>query len=206
MTLEMMDSQGNLVAKLTDPTKKLGFYSPQDGFILHVNDLDPTSITADGWLEDVSKVQKYVMSDSEYARRENTYRKYKESKLAEDPDWTLEKEMAQRAGKDTLAPVRKVVDPEYLSAEAASIKVGSRCEVMLGARRGTVRFIGKINELAPGYWVGIEYDEPAGRHNGVVKGTRYFECPSNHGVFVRPDKIHVGDFPEVDFLDSDDEL
>eukprot|EP00892_Ulva_mutabilis_P007359 jgi/Ulvmu1/4996/UM021_0013.1 len=206
MMLELMDSQGNLIARLTDSTKKLGFYSPKDGFILHVNDLDPTSVTADGWLEDVSKVEKYVMSDSEYAKRENTYRKYKESKLAEDPDWTLEREMAQRAGKDAPAPGQKVTDPDHLSAEAALIAVGSRCQVLLGARRGTVRFVGKVKELAPGYWVGVEYDEPVGKHDGVVKGVRYFECPSNHGVVLRPDKIEVGDFPEIDLLGSDDEL
>lgn len=206
MVLELKDSQGTLIARLADPAKKLGFYSPEDGFILHVHDLDPTSVTADGWLEDVSKVEKYVMSDADYAKRENTYRKYKESKLAEDSTWTLEKEMARRAGKEAPVLPQKVEDPEYMSSEAAALAVGSRCQVKLGARRGTVKFVGKVSELALGYWVGVEYDEPAGRHDGVAKGTRYFQCSSNHGVFLRPDKIEVGDFPEIGFLDSEDEL
>ena len=30
---------------------------------------------ANGWLEDVTKVDKYVMSDEAYASRDNTYRK-----------------------------------------------------------------------------------------------------------------------------------
>lgn len=30
---------------------------------------------ANGWLEDVTKVDKYVMSDEAYAARDNTYRK-----------------------------------------------------------------------------------------------------------------------------------
>lgn len=41
---------------------------------IHVIDTDPTSLSAGGWLEDVSKVEKYVMSDEDYARRENSYR------------------------------------------------------------------------------------------------------------------------------------
>ena len=50
-------------------------------WVLHVADTNPNSLSARGWLEDTSKVQKYVMSDAEYDARENTYRKYKEAKL-----------------------------------------------------------------------------------------------------------------------------
>jgi tubulin-folding cofactor B len=38
------------------------------------------------------------MSEEDYASRDNTYRKYKEGKLREDPAWTLEKEMCMRRG------------------------------------------------------------------------------------------------------------
>lgn len=41
---------------------------------LHVEDLDPTSASRNGWLEDTSKVEKYVMSDEDYNRRDGTYR------------------------------------------------------------------------------------------------------------------------------------
>lgn len=49
--------------------------------MLHIVDTDPLSLSANGWLEDTSKVQKYEMSDQAYAERENTYRKFKEQRL-----------------------------------------------------------------------------------------------------------------------------
>ena len=63
---------------------------------LHVVDTDDASLGAQGWLEDVSKVEKYVMSDEDYAARDNTYRAFKAARLAADPTWTLEREMAAR--------------------------------------------------------------------------------------------------------------
>ena len=50
-------------------------------YILHIIDMDPTSVSADGWLEDVTKVKKYEMSDEAYSRREDTFRKFKEARL-----------------------------------------------------------------------------------------------------------------------------
>ncbi len=40
-----------------------------------------------------------------------------------------------------------------------------------------------------GDWVGVELDEDNGKNDGVVKGTRYFSCPQNRGLFARPDKL-----------------
>lgn len=45
-----------------------------------MEDTNPHSLSAHGWLEDTRKVAKYVMSDADYARRENTYRAYKEQR------------------------------------------------------------------------------------------------------------------------------
>lgn len=98
---------------------------------------------------------------------------------------------------------------EAFKAEADAIKVGDRCEVSPGAKRGEVMFSGTVEGLPLGHWIGVRFDEPVGKNDGTVKGARVFECLANHGGFVRPteEKIKVGDFPEIDeFAESDEEL
>lgn len=43
--LQLKDERGRLVAALDDEARKLGFYSPRDGWTLHIVDTDPTSLS-----------------------------------------------------------------------------------------------------------------------------------------------------------------
>lgn len=36
---------------------------------MHIVDLDPSSVTTGGWLEDTSLVEKYTISEEDYAKR-----------------------------------------------------------------------------------------------------------------------------------------
>lgn len=104
---------------------------------------------------------------------------------------------------------KAAADDDTGEQEAAALELGARCAVEPGERRGAVRFVGRVAELAAGYWVGVELDEPAGKNDGSVKGARYFECRPGYGVFVRPDKVAAGDFPPLDDfsdLGSGDEI
>jgi hypothetical protein len=47
------------------------------------------------------------------------------------------------------------------------LKVGDRCEVEPEDKRGVVKFVCLAESLAPGFWVGVQYDEPLGKHDGM---------------------------------------
>lgn len=187
MLLELYDDTGVKVCDLNDNLRLLGFFSPQDGYRLHIIDLDPASVTSGGWLEDTSLVEKYTISEEAYNNLDGTYRKFKEKLVSQNPS-LLE---------------NKITD-NYMEDLCTNIKVGDRCEVQPGGKRGVVKFVGRAETAAPGFWVGIQYDEPLGKHDGTVKGKRYFDCPPLHGVLIRPDKVKVGDYPERDPFEEDE--
>jgi len=55
-------------------------------------------------------------------------------------------------------------------------------------RTATVLFIGQTL-FATGEWIGVSFDEPIGKNDGSVQGTRYFQCQPSHGMFLRPSSI-----------------
>lgn len=118
----------------------------------------------------------------------------------------------QKLGRfDPNAPdiEQQKVNHSYREVEERHIKLEARCRMLPDSdhRRGTVRYIGGIPEIpGVGAWIGIELDEPTGKNDGSVKGKRYFECKANHGVFVRPERVEVGDFPVLDELADDEEF
>ncbi|KAJ7230648.1 tubulin-folding cofactor B [Mycena pura] len=175
-----------LVANLTDDTRPLGYYGLRDWHVLRVDDTNPsTSFT--GQLTDVTQVDKFELTDEAYAERTDTVLAYK-----------------QRNKVGRFAPSIDTAKP----ASKVNIDLGSRCEVESSepglSKRGTVRFVGPTS-FGKGIWVGIEYDEPMGRNDGSVNGDRYFSCRPNYGVFVRPEKVKVGDFP-VEEIDLEEEM
>lgn len=109
----------------------------------------------------------------------------------------LEMQKAEMAAAGMDVP-QEINDNSYAS-EAADINVNDRCMCNPGDRLGTVRYVGRIVMLKPGYWVGVEFDEPVGKSDGSVKGTRVFECAPMYAGFLRPDQVTVGDFPPEEF-------
>ena len=109
--------------------------------------IDPKKYSAAGREE----VKKYVMSDEDYNKRKNTYRAFKLQ--------TEQQHIDEFHNAET----------EYPASSVDGIRVGDRCEVSPGGRRGTVKWTGvlEMNSAAKGgYWVGIALDEPTGRNNG----------------------------------------
>jgi len=209
----LLKSEGKVICEMGDPHRKIGFYSVANGMEIHIQDKDPNSMARSGWLDNTNLVQKYQISEEDYNKRTNTVRRFKQEKLKEDPNW----KPPQLQGASTAAPRPAPEGPPPGAESVEGMKVGDRCEVSPGGRRGEVKFIGEVPfELTEkqkptlgGYWVGVQYDEPVGKNDGTFKGHRVFECPQGFGGFVRPKLVTVGDFPEIDLMDmdsSDDEL
>lgn len=174
--------------------KLIGEYNLVPYGRIHVKDTRPPGAQID--LYDTSKVEKYVMPQDEYENRQDSVLAWKKrNKLGRfDPH-----------ASDSL---------EHLSEEsrqlirAKNITVGARCKVVVGGieKLGTVRCIGLVPEIkvkVPNQtWLGVEYDEPVGKNDGSIQGKQYFEAKQNHGSFVKPEVVEIGDFPEESYDDE----
>ena len=70
-------------------------------------------------------------------------------------------------------------------------------------------FVGTIPSLpgpsgAP--WIGVALDEPFGKNDGSVNGERYFQCEKNRGVFVRAERVEIGDFAQLGLEEDDPDM
>ena len=88
------------------------------------------------------------------------------------------------------------------------IKSAARCILNPGnTRRGTIAYVGLVPELpGAGPWIGVKLDEPTGKNDGTIRGKRYFEASANQGVFVRADRVEVGDWGELGLEDNLEEI
>ncbi|EJU03774.1 hypothetical protein DACRYDRAFT_49590 [Dacryopinax primogenitus] len=184
---------GQQIRVLDDDSRPLGFYSPADFQTIQVVDLNPMGPA--GMYSDVSQVEKFELSDEQYAKRDESLLKFKQAN-----------KFGRFADEHQQASA-----PAASTASYPDIKVGARCEVESEEeglqKRGTVRFFGSTAfGKGTGLWVGVEYDEPMGKNDGSVQGHRYFTCPTNHGAFVRPERVTVGDFPPITLIDEDEEI
>lgn len=68
----------------------------------------------------------------------------------------------------------------------SKLYIGQQCRANDAV--GIIRFIGET-KFAPGPWIGLELSSAIGKNDGSIQGERYFACPRDHGVFVRPTKV-----------------
>ncbi|XP_016360875.1 CAP-Gly domain-containing linker protein 1 isoform X2 [Sinocyclocheilus anshuiensis] len=75
------------------------------------------------------------------------------------------------------------------------LKINDRV-LVAGSKAGAVRFLGET-EFAKGEWCGVELDEPLGKNDGAVAGTRYFQCQHKYGLFAPVHKVTRIGFPST---------
>lgn len=133
---------------------------------------------------------------------------------AKKSDSVLAWKKAQKLGRfDPNAPshLQAKIAVFAQEVEERGIAVGKRCRVGGDdTRRGEVKYVGEVKEIPGtiGAWIGVQLDEPVGKNDGSIGGTRYWGEPSElkRGVIVRPDRVEVGDFPVMDDLEDMEEI
>lgn len=108
-------------------------------------------------------------------------------------------------------PVLEIKQKIKQKQTVTGLTLHSRCRLLpatTDSRRGSVAFVGPVPGIpgTAGPWIGVVLDEPTGKNDGSVKGTRYFSCAQNCGVFVRPERVEVGDFPPLNLEEDMEEL
>jgi len=171
---------------MNDDYANLAHYEAQNEMIIHCIDEDPNSIVKE--LQDLSQVEKYVMSDQDYQKLPMNVKKFKKMLKINNPELFKKSEVKHKI----------VTDPDFQKELIENLEVGNRLEVTDGKFRGEIRYIGKVPDLGDGFFVGVALDEPWGDCNGCVNGIKYFESDDKYGVFKRPSDVSVGDFPELD--------
>ncbi|KAJ8945703.1 hypothetical protein NQ318_012422 [Aromia moschata] len=182
MQVEAYTNDNKFVCKLDNNDAMLGSYPLEDGMRLHVIDQFQIRNELDSGDE-----PKFELSEEEYSKKSDSVRAF------------LQKNKLGKYNEDNQKKKEFLEEEEKRLAETTV--VGSRCKVTVTNaphRLGTVMYSGLVDGL-PGYWVGVKYDEPLGKNDGIVKGKRYFECPDKYGAFVKPHNVLCGDFPPEDY-------
>lgn len=164
---------------------------------LHVIDTRPAAARPN--FNDTSGVDKYVMPEEEYEKKTDSVLSWKKN---------------QKLGRfDPNAPSHEQAKLAGFQREIASrgIAVDKRCRVGgEDTKRGTIKYVGEVKEIPGGLgvWVGVQLDEPVGKNDGSIAGTRYWGEASElkHGVFVRPERVETGNFPALDDLEDMEEI
>lgn len=106
-----------------------------------------------------------------------------QAKLAQNP--TLSWMMQEKSSS---------ISDDHLVEIASQFKARDRVivpatETFTKSRKAIIAYVGKVPEIAPGFWVGVQYEEAHGKNDGSLDGTRYFKCAADHGSFLRPNRI-----------------
>ncbi|KAI0130603.1 CAP Gly-rich domain-containing protein [Daldinia grandis] len=164
---------------------------------LHVIDTRPASAKLN--FNDTSGVEKYIMPPEEYEKKSDSVLAWKKA------------EKLGRFNPDAPSLEKAKIDAFEFEVRSRGIEVGKRCRVSGDdTRRGEVKYVGEVKEIpgSLGAWVGVQLDEPVGKNDGSIGGTRYWgtESTLKHGVFVRPERVEVGEWPVLNDLEDMEEI
>uniref|UniRef100_A0A8C8JHD6 CAP-Gly domain-containing protein n=1 Tax=Oncorhynchus tshawytscha TaxID=74940 RepID=A0A8C8JHD6_ONCTS len=102
---------------------------------------------------------------------------------------------ASNLARTNSESVSNLSDTGSVKKGERELKNGDRVLVG-GTKAGVVRFLGET-DFAKGEWCGVELDEPLGKNDGAVAGTRYFQCQPKYGLFAPVHKVTRIGFPST---------
>ncbi|EPE31483.1 Cap-Gly [Glarea lozoyensis ATCC 20868] len=150
---------------------------------------------------DASKVEKFELAPEIYETKTDSVLAWKKAKKL------------GRFDPDAPAVLAARIANHATTLHERGIQVGMRCRVGgEDEKRGEVMYCGEVEEIAAkdesgrGVWCGIKLDEPVGKNDGSLGGKRYWGNAGDgkFGVFVRPERVEVGDYPVLDDLMDED--
>ncbi|XP_049645449.1 CAP-Gly domain-containing linker protein 2 [Suncus etruscus] len=107
----------------------------------------------------------------------------------------LRESVLSSAGKTGNESGSNLSDSGSVKRGDKDLRLGDRVLVG-GTKTGVVRYVGET-DFAKGEWCGVELDEPLGKNDGAVAGTRYFQCPPKFGLFAPIHKVIRIGFPST---------
>ncbi|KAI9863900.1 MAG: hypothetical protein M1813_003552 [Trichoglossum hirsutum] len=182
-----------------------------------VTDTRPPSLRPN--FNDPTLVEKYTMPSEAYESRNDSVLAWKRrNQLGRFDPSSSAPSQQQRQGQQGQQGQQQ--QPTTTTTTATTMTTGNlppldaRCRLgnadQDGERRGTIAYVGPVEEI-PGprdaVWVGVRLDEPLGKNDGGFEGgKRYFDAGGRkRGVFVKPSRVEVGDFPVMDDLMVEEE-
>lgn len=101
--------------------------------------------------------------------------------------------------QDHLIPEPNGQEASPAMAMALGVWIGQRVNAVGNPRRvGTVRYVGAVEGYA-GDWVGVDWDDGEGKHDGSLGDVRYFSARGERsGSFIRAKNLSSG----ISFLEA----
>jgi len=198
LTLRLGSQQSVPLEAVDEENTQLGVFPLAPYAEIHVSDIRPPGMRPN--FTDASQVPKYEMPPDEYEQKTDSVLAWKK---------------AQKLGRfDPAAPSLEQAKIQAFETDIRNrgIEVGKRCRVGgQDTKRGVVMYIGEVEEIpgGAGKWIGVKLDEPVGRNDGSLSsGKRYWgkEGDPKSGLFVRPERVEIGDWPVLDDLEDMEEI
>lgn len=92
------------------------------------------------------------------------------------------------------SPLRNTWIAALSATLSSAYRIDDRCYVVVGDLRlpGTIRFVGFHHRLSEQPRIGVELDEAhIDANDGVFQKHRYFSCPANYGLVLKPSYVEV---------------